>query len=150
MEEEKKPEEQPAEPEQPEQAPPPPEPTPPPEPAQPMPAEAQPVQPPAPEPAPPPPGPPPPSDTNTLIILGWVFIGLSVLSCCCCAWIFGPIAAILGGIAYSRGDQRGLPVLIVGIVVFLLGGGSLAFYRIYHWPPPWERFPGWHGHWRSA
>ena len=148
MEEEKKPEEQPVEPEQPEQAPPSPEPTPPPEPVQPMPAEAQPVQPPTSEPAPPPP--PSAGDTNTLIILGWVFVGLGVLFCCCCGPLFAAIGAILGGIAYSRGDQRGLPVLIVGIVVFLLGGGSLAFYRIYHWPPPWERFPGMHGHWRSA
>ena len=107
-------------------------------------------QPPAPEPATPPPGPPPPSDTNTLIILGWVFIGLSLLTCCCCSYIFAPVAAILGGIAYSRGDQRGLPILIVGIILFLFGGGIFAASRFYHWPPPWERFPDFPGPWRRA
>ena len=137
MEEEKKPEEQPVEPEQPEQSPITPEPTPPPEA----------VQPPMPEP-----GLPPPSDTNTntLIILGWVFAGLSLLSCCCCAWIFGPVAAILGGIAYSRGDQRGLPILIVGIILFLFGGGFWAVSRYTHYPAPWDRFPDIPGPWRRA
>lgn len=109
------------------------------------------VQPPMPESAPPPPGPPHPSDTNTLIILGWVFIGLSLLTCCCCAWVFAPIAAVLGGIAYSRGDQRGLWILIIGIVLFVLGGGFLAAGKVYHWPQPWQRgFPNIPGPWRRA
>ena len=136
MEEEKKPEEQPVEPEQTEHPP--------------SPEAAQPAQRPMAEPIPPPPGTPPPSDTNTLIILGWVFIGLSLLTCCCCSYVFGPIAAILGGIAYSRGDQRGLWVLIAGIVVFLLGGGFLAASRFYHYPAPWDRFPDIPGPWRRA
>lgn len=110
----------------------------------------EPVEPPMPEPIPSPPGPRPPSDTNTLIILGWVFIGLSLLTCCCCAWVFAPVAAILGGIAYSRGDQRGLWILIIGIVLFVLGGGFLAVGRVYHWPQTWERFPNIPGPWRRA
>ena len=144
MDEERKPEEQPVEPEQ---APPAPEPTPPPEPVPCIPSA---VQPPMPETVPPPPGPPPPSDTNTLIILGWVFIGLSLLTCCCCAWVFAPVAAVLGGIAYSRGDQRGLWILIIGIVLFVLGGGFLVASRFYHYPAAWDRFPNIPGPWRRA
>jgi hypothetical protein len=125
MEEEKKPEEQPVEPEQPE-------------------------QPPTPQPGPPPPT-PRPGDTNTLIILGWVFVGLSLFTCCCCSYIFAPAAAILGGIAYSRGDQRGLPILIIGIVLFLLGGGFWIFTPRYtHYPGPWQHFPNIPGPWRRV
>jgi len=120
MEEERKPEEQPAEPEQP-------------------------IQPPTPQPV------PPPSDTNTLIILGWVFVGLSVLGyCCCCPLFFGPVAAILGGIAYSRGDQRGLWILIAAIIIFILTVGLVVLGDVYHWPSPLDRFPDIPGPWRRA
>ena len=130
MEQEKKPEEQPVEPEQ-------------------APPSQETVQPPAPEPATPTPSPPAPRDTNTLIIIGWVFIGLSVLTCCCCSWLFGPVAAVLGGIAYSRGDQRGLLILILGIVIFFLGSGFWAVSRYTNYPAPWDRIPM-HGPWRRV
>ena len=143
MDEDKKPEEQPVEPEQEEQSPPPP-----PEPVSPP----EPVQPPTPAPAPPPPGPPPPSDTNTLIIIGWISVGIGLLGvCCCCSWLFAPLAIVLGAIAYSRGDQRGLWVLIAGIVVLIIGSGATwAMFRSHRWPEYWERFPNMPGPWRRA
>lgn len=138
MEEEKKPEEQPVEPEQTEQPP--------------SPEAAQPAQPPMAEPIPPTPSPPPPSDTNSLIIIGWISVGIGLVgACCCCSWVFAPLAIVLGAIAYSKGDQRGLWVLIAGIVVLILGGGGTwALFRTNRWPGYWDRLPNIPGPWRRA
>lgn len=79
----------------------------------------EPVQPPG------PPTPPPPRETDPYIIWGFVLAGLG-LFCCCCPALFAIPSIILGAIAYSRGDQRGLWVIIAGVVA-LLGGFGLRF-----------------------
>jgi hypothetical protein len=109
--------------------------TPQPEPAQPQVEEPAPPAPaPVPMPAAPappcpvtPPGPcTPPRDTNTLIIVGWVLVAMSFL-CCCCGSIFAIPGIILGIIAYSRGDQRGLWIIIAGSVALFYTGGAGIF-----------------------
>lgn len=115
--------------------------------------------PPGPEPgmgdAPAPPTPPsspvyvPPrnrQDTETLITLGFVFAGLGLIGFCCgcCSWLFSITAIVLGAIAYSKGDSRGLWViglaalgLILSVVISLI---SLPFQQQFRsWPGP---FPG--------
>ena len=75
-----------------------------------------------------PPGPSaPPPNTNTLIIVGWALVAMSFL-CCCCGSVFAIPAIILGIIAYSRGDQRGLWIIIAGSVALLYTGGAGIFF----------------------
>jgi len=97
----------------------------------------EPRQPRAEQPAPPP-G-PPRRDTDNLITLGWILVILGFFFCCC-GPLFSIPGIILGAIAYSRGDQRGLPIIIVGAVALLFGGGSNLFWGL-HWGPrmrtPW-------------
>ena len=101
-----------------------------PEPVQPPPGDYQPT--PGPAPA------APPQDTNTLIILGWVFVVLG-LFCCCCPPLFAIPGIVLGIIAYSKGDQRGLWVIIAGAIV-LVAGGALSFtFKPHRWVPYFER-----------
>jgi membrane protein DedA with SNARE-associated domain len=85
-------------------------------------------------------------DTNTFVILGFVFGGLSFI-CCCCSPIFAIPAIILGAVAYSRGDRRGLWVIILGVAGLVLGSGAGFFWGYYskpyyHWMPSpdhWKR-----------
>lgn len=77
--------------------------------------------------APPQAGPESPStcqanNTDTLVILGFIMAGLAFIACCCSP-IFAIPAIILGATAYSRGDQRGLWVIIIGAIALLFGGG---------------------------
>lgn len=107
---------------------------------------------PAPGAAPPPPTPPsspvyvPPrnrQDTETLVIIGFVCAGLGLLGwcCCCCSWPFSIAAIVLGAVAYSKGDNRGLWViglaalgLILSVVISLI---SLPFQQQFKsWPGP--------------
>ena len=82
-----------------------------------------------------------PSDTNTLIILGWVFVGLSIV-CCCCPGVFAIPGIILGIVAYTRGDQRGLWIIIAGVILLLIGGTLGIILRPYRWYVPYQRWPG--------
>jgi len=79
---------------------------------------------------PPPPQPPsspiyvPPrnrQDTETLVVLGFVFGGLGLIGFCCgcCSWVLSITAIVLGAIAYSKGDNRGLWVIILGAVALI-------------------------------
>lgn len=124
---------------------PPPVDTPQPEPVQPIAEEPVPPVPvPVPTPVPPPGLAAPPQGTGTLIIVGWVLVALSFL-CCCCGPVFAIPAIILGVIAYSRGDQRGLWIIIAGAVALFYAGGAGMFfganpnrvpYFNNHWPVP--------------
>lgn len=95
----------------------------------------EPTPPPAPVPVPSPSGAPPAAtqNTNIYIIWGWVLVGLSFLFFCCCGPIFFAIPAIiLGFIAHSKGDQRGIWIIIAGVVALLLllaGSGSGVLLR---------------------
>jgi hypothetical protein len=118
-------------------------------------------------PEPPPPGPepepgatpptPPPSpvyvpptarqDTETLVIVGFVCAGLGLMGCCCgcCSWVLSITAIVLGAIAYSKGDNRGMWVIIAGAVALVAGVVptvvSLPFQHRFN--PPWPGpFPG--------
>lgn len=114
------------------------------------------------EPEPPPPGPepepgtppPPPSpvymppgnrqDTETLVTLGFVFGGLGLIGfcCCCCSWPFSITAIVLGAVAYSKGDNRGLWVIVLAAVGLILSAVisviSLPFQQQFKgpWPSP--------------
>jgi len=100
-----------------------------------------------PEPVQPPPAyQPPPQDTNAYIIWGFVLAAVGFF-CCCCPPIFAIPAIILGAIAYSKGDQRGVWVIIAGIIA-LIGGGIMSwavkpFERLpqiqHQFPGPWRR-----------
>ena len=90
----------------------------------------------------------PPSNTDALILWGFVLAGIG-LFCCCCTPVFAIPSIILGAIAYSRGDQRGLWVIIAGVVA-LLGGITLSSISApfsHRWMPnlpgnfpgPWRR-----------
>lgn len=92
-----------------------------------------------------PPHVPPPSNTDSLILWGWIFAALSLV-CCCCPLVFAVPAIILGAIAYSRGDQRGLWVIIAGVVALILGGALGFTARTQRWFPGTDRIPG--GPWR--
>ena len=101
---------------------------------------------PAPGAAPPPPTTPsspiyvPPrsrQDTETLVIVGFVLAGVGLFGCCCCCSPLCSIAAIvLGAIAYSRGDNRGMWVIIAGAVTLLIGFIPLL------WMPFGQQFKG--------
>ena len=65
-------------------------------------------------------------DTNAYILWGFILAGLGFV-CCCCGPLFSIPAIILGAIAYSRGDQRGLWVIIAGAAALVLCGGANIF-----------------------
>jgi hypothetical protein len=110
-----------------------------------------------PEPAQPSEAPPQPPQAapqrNTDAFILWGFISAAVgffgFCCCCCPSIFGIVAIVLGAIAYSRGDQRGMWVIIAGAVALLAGSGISigAGPMIHRWAPqlpydipgPWRR-----------
>lgn len=84
-------------------------------------------------------------DTYPYVLLGFILAALALL-CCCCPPLFAIPSIVLGAIAYSRGDRRGLWVIIAG--TFALFGGVLislfghSFQR--QWvpdfaPAPWRR-----------
>lgn len=60
-------------------------------------------------------------NTNTLVTWGYV---LSILSlfCCCCPYALAIPGLILGIVAYSRGDRRGLWIIIISVTSLVLGG----------------------------
>ncbi|MCX6376629.1 MAG: hypothetical protein NTU88_11450 [Armatimonadetes bacterium] len=119
------------------------------QPAEPTPAPEPEAAQPAPQPTPAPPPPGPPQNTNALITWGFVMAGLGLV-CCCCGPLFSIAAIVLGIIAYSRGDQRGMWVIITGAVTFFLGGGIGFTYlrRPQIWQPYFQhQFPG---PWRST
>jgi hypothetical protein len=82
----------------------------------------------------------PRSGSNVLIILGWVFAVLALLPSCC-GWLFAIIALILGIVAYSQGDKRGLYVIIGAVVIAIIS--TAAWSALGHYfmnnPPPWLR-----------
>jgi hypothetical protein len=105
--------------------------------------EPVPAVPPPPEPAPSSPVYVPPTnrrDTETLVIVGFVLAGLGLIGCCCCCSpLFSVAAIVLGAIAYSKGDNRGIWVIVAGAVALLSGGVSLIW-------APWGRHGGpWNG-----
>ena len=121
--------------------------------------------PPAPEPPPgtSPPGPEPASpiyvppagrrDTDNLVLWGFILAGLGFFGCCCCCAPLLSIGAIvLGAMAYSRGDQRGMWVIIAGAVALLSGGVSLLWLPWGNRTGPWNGpFPdGIPGPWRHT
>lgn len=140
MDEQNEQNQQPAEPHEP-AVPQPSEPTPAPEPEA-----AQPATPPPPRPEPTPVA---PQNTNALITWGFVMAGLGLV-CCCCSPLFSIAAVVLGIIAYTRGDQRGMWVIIAGVVAFILGGGIgfTVWQNPHRWQPYFQhQFPG---PWRST
>lgn len=106
-----------------------------------------------PPPGAPPPGPEPPPiyvppasrrDTDNLVLWGFILAGLGLFGCCCCC---GPLlsigAIVLGAMAYSRGDNRGMWVIIAGAVSLLSGGVSLLWLPWGNRTGPWNGpFPG--------
>lgn len=86
-------------------------------------AEAQPPggQPPPPGQPPPyyPQSPPPAEDTKTLVILGFVFAGLSLL-CFCCP-LFGIVGIIMGIIVQRKGNPIGMWIIIASAVTTIIG-----------------------------
>jgi uncharacterized membrane protein HdeD (DUF308 family) len=76
-------------------------------------------------------------------------VGLGFLACCC-----GPLFAIpgiiLGIVAYSKGDQRGLWIIIVGVVALVVGGGLNAFWAFSHAWSPYFRHQWMNGPWRTT
>jgi len=88
-----------------------------------------------------------PRDTDALVIWGFVLAGLGLFGCCCLP-IFEIPAIILGAIAYSRGDQRGLWVIIAAVVVLLAGGALSITLKPHRWVPYFE--DRWPGQWRRA
>ncbi len=87
-------------------------------------------------------------DTDVFVVLGFIFAALG-FTCCCCGPLFAIPSIVLGAIAYSRGDRRGLWVIIAGAVALLAGGGFGVFgYRsvpYHHWGP--DR---WQGPWQNV
>jgi len=106
----------------------------------------------------PPPGTPPPpapsspvyippgsrQDTDTLVIIGFMLAGLGLFGCCCCCSPLLSVAAIvLGAMAYSRGDNRGLWVIIAGAAALILGIViPLVTAPFQQFRGPWRNFPG--------
>lgn len=121
---------------------------------------AGPEGPPPPEPGPVPGGTPPPQpppspvyvppvnrrDTDNLVLIGFICAGIGLFGCCCCcSWAFAVAAIVLGAMAYSRGDQRGLWVIIAGAAALVLGiviPLVSAPFRQFQGPWPGGRFPG--------
>ena len=113
-------------------------PTPEPEPAAPVPSPAQPLAAP----------PRPPQNTDSLIIWGFILAALGLV-CCCCGQIFSVAAIVLGAIAYGRGDQRGMWVMIAGAVSFLISSGIGATYMLVPqmWPHQFRPHDWMNGPW---
>lgn len=81
-------------------------------------------QPPPPGQPPPyyPPSPPPAQDTKTLVILGFVFAGLSFF---CCP-IFGIVGIIMGIMALRRGNPIGIWIIVVSLVLTVVSSVLIA------------------------
>jgi len=78
----------------------------------------------------------PRGDTQLMITLGFIFAGLSLIPVCC-AWPFGIAAIILGIIATSRGDSRGVWVIVSGVMALIISfvlGQVLGQYLMRHLP----------------
>lgn len=106
-----------------------------------------------PEAAPPPPpsespvyGPPVDrASTENLILYGFICAGIGLFGCCCCcSWAFSVAAIVFGAMAYSRGDNRGVWVIVAGAAGLLLGSASIIWSRFGNAPSmPWRGpFPG--------
>lgn len=87
------------------------------------------------------------SETETIVILGFVLAGLGLFGCCCCfSSLAEVIAIVLGAIAYSRGDRRGLWIIIIGVVVLVISAGANIFWISSpeilprEMPRPWGRW----------
>lgn len=99
----------------------------------------------------------PPADrkeTETLVIVGFVLGGLGFFGCCCCCSPLCSIAAIvLGAMAHSKGDSRGMWVIIVGAASLIIGLLPLIWMPFTMpfkgpWPGP---FPGpFPGPWKNT
>lgn len=64
-------------------------------------------------------------DTKVYIILGWIFVVLGSVFCC---YILPAVGVALGLVAYSKGDNRGLLIAIVGLIVLVLTSTVLIIY----------------------
>jgi len=77
----------------------------------------------------------PSSDMTTLVIIGFI---LAVCSVSCC-FLSGILAVVLGGIAYGKGDSRGIWVMVAGAAGTILGtvisGLMLSFMNKVQSPP---------------
>jgi hypothetical protein len=60
-------------------------------------------------------------DSHTYVILGFVFAGIALL---CCP-VFAIAAIVMGAVAYSKGNQTGLWIIIIGVLE-LVGAGILS------------------------
>lgn len=112
----------------------------------------EPVQEPTPTPEEPPtPVTEPPARVNTDAYITWGFI-LAALGfvCCCCGQLFAVASIILGAIAYGKGDQRGMWVMIAGAVSLLISGGAGVSYLFvpHMWPHQFRPHDWMNGPWR--
>lgn len=82
----------------------------------------------------------PRTDTQVLIILGYVFAGLGLVPICC-AWPFGITAIILGIVAAAKGDTRGIWVIIAGASAFFISV-SIGIYAVRHMPDVYQGHKG--------
>ncbi|MHB0999535.1 MAG: hypothetical protein ACYC27_09835 [Armatimonadota bacterium] len=63
------------------------------------------------------------SDTDTIVLWGFILSGLSYLCCCCCvSYPFALAGLVLGIIAHSRGDKRGIWIIVLSVTSLVLGG----------------------------
>lgn len=78
-------------------------------------------------------------DTKVCIVLGWIFVVVGLVFCC---YILPAVGIALGLVAYSKDDNRGLLIAIVGLIVLVLTSTAAIIFLATKTTPS-VLLPGW-------